>query len=836
MKGARSIAYLVQGVALTALAAHSVMAEAANIASSPSPAVAAPGSAGAARTQIASAPISAPAESAAAGASPAADAPTLDAAQSADGGQQPDIVVTATKRSEQASKVPISMVALSQQELDRQGIKTLSDLAAVTPGLLFTEQNVNGAPVANFTIRGIESRTSAPTTSIYLDDIPLLTIAENFDLGAASATPQVFDLDHVEALRGPQGTLFGNSAEGGAVRFISTSPSLRDYQVYARVEGAVTDNGGPSGEIGVALGGPIVTGKLGFRASASIRRDGGYVNRVAPVLGGPGNGGLIDKDANWTTTKTGRVALTLAPSNWLTIQPSFYIQNTHQNDTGRYEVAISNRGNGSLNNAANAPLPSTDKFWVAQLKMEANLGSVTLTSITGYDKRYYAFAGDFLNYQDFQLLGSPYAQFPGETGVGYYRVAQHSDTQEVRLASNDPHRRLTWVVGAYYNKLHQHDNGATVHDAVRSVIAFYASLGFLPGQYYLNRYNYYGDVVFDVRNLALFGNLDFKLTDALKVSLGLRESKTRTKTTNDVEGAFTGHQFNSGTASETSTTPKVTLSWQMDRNNLFYASAGKGYRNGGVNTITSTSAPACLAFQQANNLVVKPTYRPDSLWSYEIGAKNAFLNGRIRTNVSVYHIDWSNIQTSAQLGPCSFAAIFNLGSAKVNGFDLAVRAHVSTRMNLGISAGYTKGTYNQSSSGVVAKGDQIGGPGFAGNPATPPFVVAIDGQYDIPISGDKTLYLWVQDVYRSRNHGPFSALNPANFISYNPGVVGDPATNIFNARIGLLAGRFNLSVFANNLFNAQPQLSLADSQAGDPRFYAYTLRPRTFGLNLTFRD
>ena len=747
-----------------------------------------------------------------------------------------DIIVTATKRSEQASKVPISMVALSQQQLDRAGIKTLSDLAAVTPGLLFTEQNVNGAPVANFTIRGIESRTSAPTTSIYLDDIPLLTIAENFDLGAASASPQVFDLDRVEVLRGPQGTLFGNSAEGGSVRFISTAPSLTDYHVYARAEGSVTDSGGPSGEVGVAVGGPIDSGKLGFRASASIRRDGGYVDRVRPIIGGPGNGGVLDENANWDTVKTGRIAFLYAPTNWLTIQPSFYIQETHQNDTGRYEVAISDRGRGDLNNAANAALPSTDRFWVAELKVEANLGGATLTSISGYDKRNYTFAGDFMGYQDFQLLGSPYAQFSGETGVGYYFDKQNSETQEIRLASNNPQSRLSWVIGAYYNNLHQHDNGATVHDAVRPVIAQLASLGFLPGQFYLDKYDYYGDVVFDVRNLALFGNVDYKLTDTLKLSAGLRGSKTRTRTTNDVEGAFTGHQFNSGSANESAVTPKFTLSWQKDSGNLFYASAGKGYRNGGVNTITTTSAPACVAFQQANNLVVKSTYQPDSLWSYEVGAKNSFWGGRIRTNASAYHIDWSNIQTSAQLGPCSFAAIFNLGSAKINGVDLAVRAQVTPQMDLGISFGYTKGTYNQSSSGVVTKGDQIGGPGFAGNPAIPPVVLAIDGQYNFPLSRGKTLYLWAQDVYRSRNPGPFSALNPANFISYNPGVVGDPATNQLNGRIGLLVGKFNLSVFANNLLNAQPQLSLADSQAGDPRFYAYTSRPRTIGLNVTFRD
>jgi outer membrane receptor protein involved in Fe transport len=113
-------------------------------------------------------------------------------------------------------------------------------------------------------------------------------------------------------------------------------------------------------------------------------------------------------------------------------------------------------------------------------------------------------------------------------------------------------------------------------------------------------------------------------------------------------------------------------------------------------------------------------------------------------------------------------------------------------------------------------------------------VLAVDGQYDIPISGGRTIYLWVQDIYRSRNPGPFSALNPANFISYNPGVEGDPATNVFNARVGLMVDRFNISAFANNLFNAHPQLSLADSQAGDPRFYAYTLRPRTVGVNVTY--
>jgi hypothetical protein len=114
-------------------------------------------------------------------------------------------------------------------------------------------------------------------------------------------------------------------------------------------------------------------------------------------------------------------------------------------------------------------------------------------------------------------------------------------------------------------------------------------------------------------------------------------------------------------------------------------------------------------------------------------------------------------------------------------------------------------------------------------------VLTLDARYDVPISGDRTLYAWLQDVYRSRNPGPFAALEAANFISYNPGVVGDPAYNVFNTRLGMSVGGFDISVFASNLLNAQPQLSLADSQAGDPRFYAYTLRPRTVGVNVTYR-
>ena len=183
--------------------------------------------------------------------------------------QLEEIVVTATKAAagSDVSKVPISITAFDGNMIDQLNAKDFEDLAVRAPGVVLTQSVFAGLAITNIQIRGISSRTSEPTTGMYLDDVPFTTIGNNTNIGGSVAMPVVFDLNRVEILRGPQGTLFGSTSEGGAVRLIPNAPSLKDYSQYARTEYGSTEDGGDTYEAGYAIGGPIIDNKLGFRLS-----------------------------------------------------------------------------------------------------------------------------------------------------------------------------------------------------------------------------------------------------------------------------------------------------------------------------------------------------------------------------------------------------------------------------------------------------------------------------------------------------------------------------------------------------------------------------------------
>src|ERR1035441_5328590 len=182
----------------------------------------------------------------------------------------------ATRHEESLSKVPISVTALTQEAMDVRGIKDILDVARFTPGI-----NIDNSGTNNIAIRGIASTGGAGTAGIYLDDTPIQIRALAFN--PDDALPQSFDLDRVEVLRGPQGTLFGAGSEGGTVRYITTQPSLTQTSIYSRNEISNTQGGVPSYELGVAAGTPLIDGTLGVRVSAWYRYDGGYINRIDPV-------------------------------------------------------------------------------------------------------------------------------------------------------------------------------------------------------------------------------------------------------------------------------------------------------------------------------------------------------------------------------------------------------------------------------------------------------------------------------------------------------------------------------------------------------------------------
>src|SRR5512135_103611 len=243
------------------------------------------------------------------------------------------VTVTATRRAELLNKVPQSISAFTAAKIDQLDAKSMADLVRFTPGVTFD------AVTKNVSIRGVNSTAGDATTGVYIDDTPIQLRELGF--GSDNTLPAIFDLERVEVLRGPQGTLFGAGSEGGTVRYITPQPSLTDFSVYGKTEVSTTENGDPNFEGGFAVGGPIVDDSLGFRISAWGRRDGGWIDKVDYMTGA-----TLQSDSNYVNTYVVRGALLWQPMESLSITPSIYYQNRMQNNVDQYWVALSNPDHG----------------------------------------------------------------------------------------------------------------------------------------------------------------------------------------------------------------------------------------------------------------------------------------------------------------------------------------------------------------------------------------------------------------------------------------------------------------------------------------------------------
>ena len=724
-----------------------------------------------------------------------------------DGDQLQEIVVTATKREENLSKVPISIVAMTQDVMQASGVKSIEGIAALVPGITLDASNGTNTNIA---IRGITTNYGDSTTGIYIGDTPIQArVSNSSEFGYP--LPLTFDVDRVEVARGPQGTLFGAGAEGGTVRFIMTEPSLVDSSGFTHAELASTDGAGLSYEIGAAGGGPLIDNVLGFRASVWNRYDGGYVNRVDPLTGA-----IVDAHANWSDKKSARLALKFAASDSVVITPSIYYQATPTNDTSLLWLYLSSVPEGHLNNGSLARQPLSDTFYVDTVKIEANLGPLSLTAVTSYFNRK---SSDPLDFTTF--IGA--VGIPGPDGWGDPRgpayPTSYSDlvtqttstdqgtwTQEIRVGSTDPSAAITWVGGVFYSRSRQVDTGRLVGLSVDS-----------PADDPI----YYDQTISIDTQYALFGQGDLKLGDRWKLTAGLRVSNTQfnvEQITSGILESGTPPIFN-GNQKQTPVTPKIGLSYQAAQDTLLYVSAAKGYRIGGVNSPIPT---------YCGNVYAQPTYQSDSVWSYEIGAKSLLFDRHLQIDASAFHIKWQNIQTPAFLSQCGFQYVANDGSATSNGFDAAIRALLTDRLIFGVSAGYMKATFDQTiiSDGVpiVEKDDSVGL-----LPQVPsPWNVTTSLEYEFPVADDARLYGRAEDVFHSRNPGPFASQQPG--YSYAPLLTANPSTNVINLRAGIRWPRYDFSLFVNNLTDSLPILYRTQDTPTSTLFYGRTLRPRTVGV------
>jgi outer membrane receptor protein involved in Fe transport len=380
-----------------------------------------------------------------------------DAAGAADGVVLEEITVTATRRAEDINKVPVNITAYTPEQMDNQGVRAIDDIARLTPDLQFTHTSgAAGNNSSNISIRGVFSDVGAATTGIYIDDTPIQM--RNIGYWNANAFPKVFDLERVEVLRGPQGTLFGAGAEGGAVRFILPEPGLSQYSGYMRAELADTLSGAPSYETGAAFGGPIVADKLAFRVSAWGREDGGYIDRVSPDTGA-----VVDSNTNHSNSVVGRAALTAVPIDRLQLTASILYQNVYNHDRDQYWSTLSNASNDDFNQASRVTQPSRDSFYLPALKVQLNLDTMSFISNTSYFfHRDYA-SLDYTTYFGGIFDGNPLQFLPGDApSQAFINNRQNTFTEEARLQSTGRDALVDWTLGFFYSDSTQNDSDLTI--------------------------------------------------------------------------------------------------------------------------------------------------------------------------------------------------------------------------------------------------------------------------------------------------------------------------------------------------------------------------------------
>lgn len=796
------------------------------------------------------------------------------AAAPADTGPLQEIVVTATRHEEGLSKVPISVTALTGDAMDVRGIKDIIDVARFTPGI-----NIDNSGTNNISIRGIASTGGAGTTGIYLDDTPIQMRALAFN--PDEALPQSFDLERVEVLRGPQGTLFGAGSEGGTVRYITTQPSLTHSSLYSRDEISYTQGGQPSYEAGVAGGTPIIDGTLGVRVTAWYRYDGGWIDRINPEP--PFN--TEQKNANYAQTKVIRLAAVWAPSDQWKVTPSFYYQDRYTNDVPYYWGLYSNPGNDRYISANPTQRTIPDTFYIPALKVEGDFGAFNLISNTsffhrkeetGYDGTLYnlGFYQSQPNAEEtaqgalavfplpwnvsFPLLDGNGLHLPA--GATNYRAPasvdnnQENITQEIRLQSADSTSRLIWTTGVFFSENRQtyleqiHD--PLLNELTEAVYGVPYTDVFtdpngnpVPYDPHFPNDSYFLQTYSTDKQIALFGEGTFAFTDQLKATVGVRYSKTEFSfhTLTGGPQLFLANQTNSGDKKENSFTPKVSLQYQYDPHDLYYFTYAKGFRPGGANN--PVPAAACGTDFANFGISASPaTFNSDTVDSFEIGAKNN-LDNRVKIASSIYYIRWNNIQQVVVPPICQISFITNLGQAVAKGADIQAEIAITDNFTAELSAGYTDARYTKDArlssvetQPIVSKGDSIVG---QSNQPPAPATVSLGLEYKLTLF-EHDAFLRVDDEYEAHSKWPWAGQD-ANTLQYDSANYTLTSNNFASARAGMSFGAWEVEAFCDNLADTHAitnyEWSIDSQIPGTSRLQRdISYRPRTIGLTFIYRS
>jgi iron complex outermembrane recepter protein len=715
-------------------------------------------------------------------------APEAAAAADIEGapGDLDPIIVEARKRAEALHAVPISVTAITGGELDLRQIRDLSEVAAITPNLTSSSAGLLGTN--EFSIRGIYSPVGSPTVSLQFNDAPFHIRGTGF---AGAASPYLWDIEQVEVLRGPQGTLFGGSSIGGTVRIVSRKPDLLKHDASARATMTAVTGGGLGMGIEAAGGGPVATGKAAVRLGAAYRQIPGFIDKV------DAQGKVVARnidDARMTAAK----ASATARLQTVRITPSVHYQRTWTD-----EVPLFQSGPRFAEQAFINSQPSDDNFLLGSLSAEAATDWGELTSVTSILTRRDRRTSDYSTvFSELVLGGVPGLVPPGGTR-SLTSIEQSNFTQELRL-SGDVRRNIKFVAGLFWHRagldLGQDVFEPGVEDLVQDLLGLSVEEVFgaplLPGGV-----TYQGRESIIEREVAAFGELSWRLLTNLELSAGMRVSRSALDLQVASYGPYAGppSPFNTPPLqrqNETPVTPRFALSYSPERDLLFYASSSRGFRAGGANT--PVPVDPCSHDLRSMGLDQAPTFfGSDHVWSHELGAKASLLGGRLKANVAGFNTEWHNIQEAITLPNCGFTFIDNLGRGRSRGFEVELSLKPVAKLQLMAALGHVAATFRETVTGaggdlsppVVIRGDRL--------PFTPDWSVSLAGDYRDRIRG--TMLGYVRAEFQHSSAYRRTPGEPA--VGYNPLIYfGDARENV-RLQVGLEDTPWSVAVFVDNLFN-----------------------------------
>jgi iron complex outermembrane receptor protein len=683
-----------------------------------------------------------------------------------------EILVTAQKRTEALQDVPSSITVLSADELTAIGDVQLSDYAKEIPGL--SVSGARGPGQGNVALRGITTGTAGGLVGMYLDDIPFTPSSPNSDSNKIF-DPDLADIERIEVLEGPQSTLYGASAMGGLIKYVTKQPQLNEYDGSVVTTGTHVDGG----EFGYGVRGtanvPLVPDMIAIRASAMYRQDPGFIDNVHTG----------EKNVNSATVEGAKLAVLVKFNGDLETTLGGLVQTikTSGPDAVFMDPATLRPSLGSLSYSSQIPQPTTIKYESLSDTTTLGLPFATLTNSASYATVYNNVISDVSEYAP--LVGAP-------GGVlSQLNTRSRRFTDEIRLSSNPG--QIEWLLGGFYTNENDPDNVN-----IRSTNA--VGLIVPPSDPSYNVYTYNNSSHF--KESAVFGDFTYRPTDQLEATVGMRYS-SNDQSYGYISSGFFGTNNVQGESSASAKNYLVTLSYKLVPAAMLYVRAASAYRPGGPNILNDVEIAAGVPLH----------FGADTLWNYEAGVKGSSPDKRVTYSADVYHMVWTDIQLNVSTQ--GFTAVANAGSAKSDGAEASLQVVPLEHLSLSLKAAYSDAKIESNVPAVgFASGDPL--------PYSPKFSAVADVVYQFSSFNGVTPKAALTDAYRGSQNTGFS-----NGVSYRL-----PSYDTVDLRGTLDWSHYSVIARIENLTNKYAVTDFGPTAATGAPFFGVVIRPRTISLSL----